>query len=142
MSKRLSLIASLLILAVIVGWAVRDTIGDLRRGGVQPCRRLDEKLCADLGAAACEIWKTRLGRAGSASGTPHRWRQNRTLSVDVIAHKLFGWDAAHADNPLCYQELADATYPAILNAVRTMVAAEDRSTQSTRATQAIRAAKP
>ena len=50
--------------------------------------------------------------------------------LDVAMHKVLGWDAAHADNPLCYDELDDTLYPAILNAVRTSVAAQTRALEA------------
>lgn len=42
-------------------------------------------------------------------------------------HKLLGWDAAHADNPLCYDELAPTLYPQVLAAVRASVNALARA---------------
>jgi hypothetical protein len=102
--------------------------GDVKRGGLRPCNRLDARLCADLGPAACDVWKDRLHRLGAASVEPHEWRHNRTFLIDLALHKLLGWDAAHADNPLCYTELEDEVYPKILEAVRGAVAAAPNPT--------------
>ena len=101
--------------------------GDLARGGLRPCERLDQRLCADLGAAGCDVWTRALGRRGAASSEPHHWRRNRTFVLDLALHKVLGWDAAHADNPLCYDELEDTLYPTILSSVRASVDAVTRA---------------
>ncbi len=103
---------------VAVGLVALAAAGDLKRGGLYPCDRLDARLCADLGPGACDVWMNRLHRVGAASVEPHEWRHNRTFLIDLALHKLLGWDAAHADNPLCYTELEDEVYPKILEAVR------------------------
>ena len=108
-------------------WLGAALWGDLSRGGLHPCDRLDERLCQDLGPADCGFWKTRLGHGGAASTEPHHLRRNRTALLDVAQHKLLGWDMAKADNPLCYDELQDDLYPTILGVVRTVVAAHRAS---------------
>ena len=113
-------LAITVLVAVLVG-------PKLARGGIRPCDRLDERLCRDLGPADCEIWKTRLGRVGSASTQPHSWRANRMVFADIAIHKLLGWDATKSDNPLCYDELGDQLYPSILAAIRDAVAANRRT---------------
>src|SRR5690242_4882992 len=92
--------ASSAVVLVLAIWMLPDLTGTLRRGGLHPCARLDQRLCADLGAARCDVWTNRLHRSLAASSQPHQWRRNKTAVVDVIGHKLFGWDAAHEDNPL------------------------------------------
>jgi hypothetical protein len=104
--------------------------GDLARGGLHPCDRLDQRLCADLGPAGCDIWKRHLSRTGAASSEPHHWRRNRAFALDLALHKLLRWDAAHADNPLCYDELEDTLYPTILAAVRASVAGKARALEA------------
>jgi hypothetical protein len=100
---------------------------DLVRGGLRPCERLDQRLCADLGTEGCAVWTQYLHRGGAASGEPHHWPRNRAFILDLAIHKLLGWDAAHADNPLCYDELDPALYPQILTAVRASVDATARA---------------
>jgi hypothetical protein len=119
----LAVLAPLAVLAVVL----IAVSGDLARGGLRPCERLDQRLCADLGPGACDVWTRQLQRRGAASSEPHHWRRNRTFALDLALHKLLGWDAAHADNPLCYDELEDALYPAILSSVRASVEATTRS---------------
>jgi len=108
-------------------WIGAALWGDLSRGGLHPCDRLDERLCQDLGTADCAFWKARLGHGGAASTEPHHLRRNKTAVLDVARHKLLGWDMARADNPLCYDELQDDLYPTILGVVRTLVAAHRAS---------------
>ena len=111
----------------LLGLILVAVSGDLARGGLRPCDRLDRRLCADLGPAGCEVWTRRLQRRGAASSEPHHWRRNRTFALDLALHKLLGWDAARADNPLCYDELEESLYPVILSSVRASVEAAARA---------------
>ena len=98
--------------------------GELVRGGVRPCDRLDQRLCRDLGPAACDVWTNRLHRAGAASTEPRhrRWNKAGRAAADVALHTLLGWDASKADNPTCYQQLEDDIYPVVLAGIRRIVA--------------------
>jgi hypothetical protein len=128
-ARRIWLAVSSLGGAAVVLWIALALGGHLRRGGLRPCDRLDERLCADLGATDCAFWKTRLGRAGSGSSEPHELRRNRTALVDLALHKALGWSMATQDNPRCYDQLTDDLYPQTLGVVRTIVA-KGRSAQS------------
>ena len=50
--------------------------------GCRPCEELDERICTDLGATECQIWRGDLAKAGSASTSPvrysgkYRWLSN------------------------------------------------------------------
>lgn len=122
----MAIVASLALAALLA-----VTVGaDLARGGLRPCDRLDQRLCGDLGPEACAVWQVHLHRAGAASSQPHHWRRNRTVVLDVALHKVLGWDAPRADNPLCYDELEDSLYPTILGAVRAAVAAQARALEA------------
>jgi hypothetical protein len=121
--RRSSLLVSVVVILGVAIWVAGTLSGDLRRGGLHPCDRLDQRLCQDLGAADCAFWTQRLGRGGAASTEPHHLRRNKTALLDVVQHKLLGWDMSKADNPLCYDELQDDLYPTILGVVRTLVAA-------------------
>ena len=110
--------AAFLVAGAVLVWVGAGLAGHVARGGLRPCERLDDRLCADLGPEDCALWKTRLGRVGSGSVQPHRLRGNRGAIWDVAVHKLLGWDMSRSDNPLCYDQLADDMYPQLLGAVR------------------------
>jgi hypothetical protein len=120
-SARLRVVA-LGVWLLLLAWAAAVLVPHLVRGGLQPCAKLDARLCHDLGPADCAIWAEALGRYGAASTTPHRPRRNRTVIVEAALHRLLGWDDRHADNPLCYDELAPDVYPHVLAGIRGNVA--------------------
>jgi hypothetical protein len=122
-TRRYSLLLSLGVLVVLMLVMQPGLIVQVWRGGLRPCRNLDRRICKDLGPRACDVWVNQLGRTISGSSQSHEWRRNKTVVVDVAVHKLLGWDAAHQDNPLCYDQLDDAIYPKILGAIRQAVAA-------------------
>jgi hypothetical protein len=133
--RRSTLVTSAVVIAGVTIWCGVALWADVSRGGLHPCDRLDESLCRDLGPADCAFWKARLGRRGAASTEPHHLRRNKTALLDVVQHKLLGWDMAKADNPLCYDELHNDLYPTILGTVRVQVAARraaDRAAASSR----------
>jgi hypothetical protein len=111
------------VLAVMAVAFQPGLLGQLWRGGLRPCRNLDERLCRDLGPQSCDVWKNQLGGSMAGSSQPHEWRRNKTAVVDVAVHKLLGWNASREDNPLCYDQLDDAVYPQILAGIRAAVGA-------------------
>jgi hypothetical protein len=122
--------AAYLAALAVVAWMGAEVAGALARGGAHPCARLDERLCADLGATDCALWKTRLGRAGAASTQPYHARGGRAGLFELAVGKILGWDFRHADDPLCSRELDPEVYPRILEGVRAVVAAELRKATS------------
>ena len=89
-----------------------------------PCDRLETRLCADLGAELCEVWKGPLRKVGSGSAMPHEARGRGGLA-DLGMHLLLGWDRARS-HETCSAQLDDTVYPATLEGVRASVVATRR----------------
>jgi hypothetical protein len=121
-TRRYAPLLSVGVIVVLVLAMRPGLIAQLWRAGLRPCRNLDERVCADLGATDCQVWKTKLHGGLTGSSQPHDWPRNKTAAVDVAIHKLLGWDAARQDNPLCFDQLDAGVYPTLLAAIRAAVA--------------------
>lgn len=118
--KGLSWKAGLILTAALYGFDVLLFFAtDYRVGGFQPCDRLDDRICHDLGPARCSVWMYHLNRAESGSMKPERYRP-RFAAYDSLRDAVLGWDATRSNNPLCYQQLRD--YPPLLGNIAALVA--------------------
>jgi hypothetical protein len=111
-ARNLALLVAAVVIAIVAGRVVGPRF--------HPCDRLDARLCADLGPAACEAWKGN-GKLLSGSSMRHETRGRRALA-DLGMHLLLGWDRERS-HETCSMQVDDAVYPKILEGVRTTVAA-------------------
>src|SRR5690606_26672058 len=95
-------------LALLAGVGVAGSValtlgGALVRGGLRPCERLDERVCRDLGAEDCAVWKTELGRAGTGSTVPFRAGGGRHAPLRWALNAALPGDRS-SDKALCYRQ--------------------------------------
>jgi hypothetical protein len=105
-------------IAVVIVFVVEAIVffaGDYRRGGFQPCDRLDERICRDLGHERCHIWEADLHRVESGSVSPAPYRSTSAV-FDRIREVVLGWHPTRSDNLRCYRQLKNG-YPGLLKTI-------------------------
>ncbi|WP_155798210.1 hypothetical protein [Sorangium cellulosum] len=87
--------------------------------GCNVCEDLDARMCEDLGAEDCALWREKgMNFVAQAKSRPRR----------MLKDALFG-----ADSQTCQSAGSDAVYSQILQATKTQVAAYRKAQQATEA---------